>query len=125
MKKLICFAAALILVSSVGCANGPIRQWLRGSACNSCQPPFHPSSGAGAIGTCTDGCGNPSAIPNPIIQPNAGQATISGNITGTAPAGQPYYSNNDPTTQGYGIQPAIGNGLNAPSGGPIPQANGF
>jgi hypothetical protein len=134
MKKLTCIAAALLLLSTVGCANGPIRNFFRGAACNTCQPPFHPSSGTGAIGTCTDGCATPSTIPNPIIQSNPGQATISGAIVETPQAGQLYYPSGTPTTQGYGIQPAqnqiIGSGtqgniMNPPTGGPIPQPNGF
>ena len=116
MKKLICLAAALILLSSVGCANRPIRDWFRGAACNTCQPPLHPSTGS--LGTCVDGCANPSAIPNPIIQP--GQATISGDLIESSAPGQSYYPNGDPTTQGYGIQPQ-GSGVL----GPIPQPNGF
>lgn len=125
MKKLIYLATALMLFSTVGCANGPIRNWFRGAACNTCQPPFHPTTGTGALGTCTTGCGTNSAIPNPIIQPGAGQASISGPIIETP--GQTYYSNGDPTTQGYGLQPGpavLGNGLNPPNGGPIPQPNG-
>ncbi len=126
MKKLIYLAAALILFSTVGCANGPIRNWLRGAPCNTCQPPFHAISGTGALGACTTGCGTNSAIPNPIIQSAPGQAAISGPIIETGPRGQPYYSNGDPTTQGYGIQPGqqiFQNGLNPPNGGPTPQPN--
>jgi len=43
---LVSAAVAALLVASVGCADGPIRRWFRGSRCNSCIPPAaHPGFG--------------------------------------------------------------------------------
>lgn len=30
--------SAALLVSTIGCANGPIRQWMQGAPCNTCNP---------------------------------------------------------------------------------------
>lgn len=119
MKKLICLATiGFILSMTVGCANGPIRNWLQGSSlqgapCNSCQPPLQPSFGSQSVAPCTDGCQTSSAIPNQIIQPTG--SGIAGPI---APLETSYYSANDPTTQTYQTQPY--GGQNPPVYGNIP-----
>ena len=39
MKKfLVLLCGMALLASTVGCANGPIRQWFRGAPCNTCHP---------------------------------------------------------------------------------------
>ena len=39
MKKiLIMMCSVALLVSTIGCANGPLRQWLQGAPCNACNP---------------------------------------------------------------------------------------
>lgn len=59
MRNLLLVLAAIgILASTVGCANGPIRQWLRGAPCDTCNPQFSHSAGEnlfGAGGGCADG----------------------------------------------------------------------
>ena len=35
---LITLIGAALLVSTIGCANGPLRQWLQGAPCNACNP---------------------------------------------------------------------------------------
>lgn len=129
MKNLICLAAAgFLLVSTLGCANGPIRNWFRGSACNTCQPAAQPSFGPGPLGACTDGCPNPSTLGNPIFQQPTGQASIQGDVI-TNPS-DPYFNSNS-TTQNLGYQPsqpalgtgAAGNFLSPPGSGS--RTNGF
>ncbi len=63
MKKLICLAiCATSLLMFNGCANGPMRNWFKGSACNTCappmgQPPMNVLSGCDT-GNCANGNGN-------------------------------------------------------------------
>lgn len=55
MKKyLIALISAALLASTVGCANGPLRQWWRGAPCNTCNPQIQqPLNVAPA---CNTGC---------------------------------------------------------------------
>lgn len=101
MNKLICLIAiATTLMLTVGCASGPLRDWFQGAPCNNCQPALQPSVGSHAIGTCTDGCATPSALPGQFTQ-----ATGTGINGPIAPLESSYYSGNDPTTQSYPTQP--------------------
>ncbi|MEM7457694.1 MAG: hypothetical protein AAF456_25420 [Planctomycetota bacterium] len=88
MKKVICLAAvAVIFPLFSGCANGPVRNWLRGRPCNLCNPPVslpgncdtnivnRCDSGTCGTGVCETGnCATPGQIPagdfsqTPIIQ---------------------------------------------------------
>ena len=60
-KTLLALATAFLLVSISGCANGPLSQWFRGSACNVCNPPLgQPADyGANYASTCDNGCEQP------------------------------------------------------------------
>ncbi|MEM9410969.1 MAG: hypothetical protein AAGA30_07645 [Planctomycetota bacterium] len=47
----------LLLVSTVGCANGPMRKWLRGAPCSACNPSLGQPANTNLLGACnTDGC---------------------------------------------------------------------
>ncbi len=91
MKRLMMILVGLVLIPALsGCANGPIRTWLRGGECDTCNPPTaHPTfpnpcaggtcapagpMNAGAPGNQID----PYAIVPPANQLNPGPATGSG-----------------------------------------------
>ena len=77
MRNLVLASAAIaILVSTVGCANGPIRNWLRGAPCNTCNPQFNQphdnmlggcNTGTCATGTCGTGVCNSQPANNGIL----------------------------------------------------------
>lgn len=70
-----------ILASTSGCANGPIRNFFSGAACNSCNPPFGRlfQRSPNTVGTCASGtCG--------------GVAPIDGSLTGGETFGSGYYN---------------------------------
>jgi hypothetical protein len=46
-KTVLCMLAAVVLLSTTGCANGPVRRFLCGRLCNTCQPPVEPTFGFG------------------------------------------------------------------------------
>ena len=112
MKRIVISTAlAAVLLATSGCANGPIRQWFRGSACNSCNPPVaNPFWRANKATTCPDGtCGtgvfdqNPASIPATQLN---GNAPSYGPAPGpaTLPSGS-LYGNTDPV-----IPPQSGTG---------------
>ena len=77
MRNLILASAAIaILVSTVGCANGPIRKWFRGAPCNTCNPHFNQpqdnmiggcNTGACSTGTCGTGVCSPAPTGSGIL----------------------------------------------------------
>lgn len=79
-NKTVCLiaSAAIVLLYS-GCANGPLRNWYRGAACNTCQPPVGQPIGCGTnyAPLCNPGtCGSVPANVNPGLE--------------TAPVNEPY-----------------------------------
>lgn len=55
MKKyLITLVGAALLVSTIGCANGPLRQWRRGAPCNTCNPQIQQPLNVAP--SCNSGC---------------------------------------------------------------------
>ncbi len=54
------FSLAMVglILSTTGCANGPFRQWNRGAACNTCNPPMcqPPECGTNIAVPCENGC---------------------------------------------------------------------
>jgi hypothetical protein len=97
-----------LLVATSGCANGPIRQWMRGSACNACSPPIGQPSNCGVnyAENCTDG----------VCQSGAGRCGFLGtgflgfgrNTATTAPASIPAASFETSGTVPYYDEGAFG-----------------
>lgn len=86
--------AACFLISSVGCANGPLRSLLRGAPCNSCQPPSiqPPSNTAPACTNCSPG--QPAATIDGYST-NYGDTSLGGaTLGGQTVAGSNYPSSN-------------------------------
>ncbi len=73
-------AAIAILISTVGCANRPLRTWLRGAPCNTCNPQFSQPTGGNFLGGCSDGsCGAVAATPP--------ASTCNSGLCGSTPTG--------------------------------------
>lgn len=98
MRKLMLFAALVgLLLPMAGCANGPVRSWFRGAACNSCQPRLvRPFWRANRAGMCDDGsCSTevfdsaPASIPADQID-GAVPYYEGGSNTGVLPSGDVY-----------------------------------
>ena len=98
MKNAILIAAiGAMLLATSGC--GACRNWFRGSACNSCQPPMAQPCGMNTAGSCMDGnCGTGVDDQNPASIP----AANFGNSMG----GVPYYNESGmetiPSSEVYG-----------------------
>ena len=64
MKNYLIGLIGVALLSSIGCANGPMRQWLRGAPCNTCNPQIQqPLNVAPA---CNNGCAE-NAVGNGLL----------------------------------------------------------
>ncbi|HMO15799.1 MAG TPA: hypothetical protein PKD64_04860 [Pirellulaceae bacterium] len=89
-----------IILTQVGCADGPIRRFFRGGSCNSCQPPIsHPPYSYGAsldstsqggllgydngFGTQQTSSYIPSNLGNATINPSPGRSYTSGSYDGS------------------------------------------
>jgi hypothetical protein len=106
----------ITVVASAGCANGPLRRFFRGSACNACQPAIGHSLWKSNDGGCPNGmCGDagdavegvaPGPAANQVIDPNA-------------PAGSTLnQSTFDPFIGGQIVNPPAGNLLPGPRQNP-------
>lgn len=141
MKKLFILLAAAALVSTtVGCANGPIRNLFRGSTCDTCQPPAaEPSFGFnyGAASTAPTGCqsGNCSGVASqsaPITNPSIGNAVGTSYMNDSYIQSDPYINNsniggatiNPPVFDGYGGPSYGGTTVPPGSSGILPVPNG-
>ena len=78
MRNLLLMIAAIaMLASTVGCANGPLRQWLRGAPCDTCNPQFNTPQFSHSTGGCADG----------TCSSGLGLSGGGSNVFGTAPTG--------------------------------------
>ena len=101
MRSLVLAIAVIaILSSTVGCANGPIRQWLRGAPCSACNPQFNAPAegnffssassstcptGNCASGVCSTGQPTGSGVLSGSFNRNQG-SSISGGLPASIPA---------------------------------------
>ncbi len=123
MRNLVLASAVIaILASTVGCANGPIRQWLRGAPCSTCNPQFAPQHES-VIGGCNSGTCGTGILSSSQAQP-VGNGLLSGifggqqNASALPPASIPASSFEAPPSFGA-TAPTIG--ATAPTiGGPGP-----
>ena len=103
MKQLVLLVAvAAMLAMTSGCANGPMRQWFKGGACNSCQPPCGQPYGCGtntATGCESGTCGAPASLP---------ASSFGGEV--------PYYSD---SPEMYGAPAGSSDILSQPTVGPV------
>ena len=84
MRNLVLASAAIaIMVTTVGCANGPIRNWLRGAPCSVCNAP--PQFGAPAgnlLSDCSSGTCGTGTCASGVCSSEPVQATGSGLLGG-------------------------------------------
>ena len=82
MRNLVlAFAAIAILTSTIGCANGPIRQWLRGAPCSTCNPQFAPQH-SGILGGCNSGTCATGTCGTGLLSSQPNQPTGNGILSG-------------------------------------------
>ena len=61
MKRLVIMIVGILMIPAIsGCANGPFRKWVRGSDCDTCNPPAaQPAFFSNSCGP--NGCATPPA----------------------------------------------------------------
>lgn len=107
IKKVICLVTcATMLALFSGCANGPIRNWFQGAACNTCQPPVGQPIGCGTnyAPSCDSGACGTGVGSNPVVNGPAVNGPFI-EAPGFVPQGstEPYYSGSaTPTTNTSG-----------------------
>ncbi len=124
-NSIICLAAIAMLCSTVGCANGPVREFVRNAICNDgCQaPPADPSYGFGFDSASTGDCatGNCSSS-QPIVHGGQDFGSVSGSVPHSTSYINDSYSQGDPYINGsnYGgatINPPVFDSYSGPSYG--------
>lgn len=112
-KNIMIAVLGLSVLATTGCANGPVRRFFRGGACNACQP----AVGQTLWGQDSD---DNSSCPNGVCGQN--QETLGGNVLPGPAQSQP---GTDPNSSGviYG-QPNFdpfsgGQMVNPPAGGNV------
>lgn len=111
-NTIILVAIAAMFLATAGCANGPLRRFFRGSACNSCQPPMSaPFSSNTATGCANGACGTGVYDQAP--------ASIPASNLGAPSAPMQYY--NDPSMGGMPPMETYGNTdmITPPQIGPV------
>ncbi len=115
MKNVIlCIAIGAVLSATIGCANGPIRNFFRGSSCNTCQPPAQPNMGFD--NSCANGtCSTSSYMNDSYIQ---NDPYMNGSKAGGATINPPVFDGYEfPNTGGTIVSPDSSGLLPGPSGG--------
>ncbi len=84
MRNLVVILAiTAILGSTLGCANGPLRRWMRGAPCNTCQPPIGQPLGENFIGGCNTGnCSTGTCNPGVSSTGTVGNGLLGGIFRG-------------------------------------------
>ena len=109
-KMLLGLAAVVFLAATVGCANGSCSRWLRGSECNTCNPPM-----GQPYGSYSGGCESGTCSAGPAGTGFAGNMYGSPNGMAAAPPASIPASSFQNTSAGYGSSGAefYGNSANA------------
>lgn len=96
---LISLLTGLLIISTVGCANGPLKRWLRGAPCNTCNPAINQSLSGNFVGGCNDGtCGAGTC--------NTGNCSTG--AVGNGILGGLFRGNNQSVAQSNGANGALG-----------------